>query len=172
MRYVFKFLSVKTNKQAFSKLQHFKYNTQAGNIIELVTSISLRLFHLASLLDCFHFANNIFCTFLVVGSHFCTFSLVIFCISKILAQKLNVFLIGKAQKSIKVYCWYLLVFLSFLIAIFTLKILFAIAFFLTCAITFLFIYFSETQKPDAYFSFGVETCSGLPLLFLILMKYF
>ena len=67
---------------------------------------------------------------------------------------------------------YLLVFLSFLIAIFTLKILFAIAFFLTCAITFLFIYFSETQKPDAYFSFGIETCSGLPLLFLILMKYF
>ena len=67
---------------------------------------------------------------------------------------------------------YLLVFLSFLIAIFTLKFNFAIAFFLTCAITFLFIYFSETQKPDAYFSFGVETCSGLPLLFLILMKYF
>ena len=67
---------------------------------------------------------------------------------------------------------YLLVFLSFLIAIFTLKILFAIAFFLACSISFFFIYFSETQKPDAYFSLGVETCSGLPLLFLILMKYF
>lgn len=67
---------------------------------------------------------------------------------------------------------YFLIFLSLLIAIFSLKILFAIAFFLTCVITFLFIYFSETQKPDAYFSFGVETCSGLPLLFLILMKYF
>ena len=67
---------------------------------------------------------------------------------------------------------YLLVFFSLLIAIFTLKFNFASAFFLTCAITFLFIYFSENQKPDAYFSFGVEACSGLPLLFLILMKYF
>ncbi|MCQ4034983.1 hypothetical protein [Kaistella montana] len=67
---------------------------------------------------------------------------------------------------------YFLIFLSLLIAIFSLKTLFAIAFFLACAITFLFIYFSETQKPDSYFSFGVETCSGLPFLFLILMKYF
>ena len=70
------------------------------------------------------------------------------------------------------YLAYLMVFSSVVIATFGLKTDFSVSFFLTSFVTFIFIYFSEDSNRDTYFSLWVESCSGLPLLFLILMKYF
>ncbi|WP_336959235.1 hypothetical protein [Chryseobacterium contaminans] len=70
------------------------------------------------------------------------------------------------------YIAYGLVFISSLIGVFYLKPLFALAFFISSIITYIFIYFSENKRDDAYFSFGVETCSALPFLFLLIMEYF
>lgn len=70
------------------------------------------------------------------------------------------------------YIAYGLVFISTLIGIFYLKPLYAAAFFLSGIITYILIYFSENKRDDAYFSFGVETCSALPFLFLLIMEYF
>lgn len=70
------------------------------------------------------------------------------------------------------YIAYGLVFISSLIGIFYLKPLYAVAFFLSSIITYIFIYFSENKRDDSYFSFGVETCSALPFLFLLIMEYF
>lgn len=70
------------------------------------------------------------------------------------------------------YIAYILVFISCIIGIFSLKPLYAVSFFLSCIVTFFFIYFSENKRDDAYFSFGVETCSALPFLFLLIMEYF
>ncbi len=66
------------------------------------------------------------------------------------------------------YFAYVLVFTSLLIAIFHLKPEFALAFFMTAVITFILIYFSEDSNKDSYFSFWVESCSGLPFILLIL----
>lgn len=66
------------------------------------------------------------------------------------------------------YLAYTLVFISLLISIFYLKFDYYLAFFLTCTTTFILIYFSENDNKDSYFSFLVESCSGLPMLFLIL----
>ena len=70
------------------------------------------------------------------------------------------------------YLAYLLVFISTILSFFYLNKLFAISFFFTSIITFILIYFSESKRDDLYFSFGVETCSVLPFLFLIIMEYF
>lgn len=70
------------------------------------------------------------------------------------------------------YIAYVLVFISSLIAIFYLKTLYALSFFLSGIITYILIYFSENKRDDAYFSFGVETCSALPFLFLLILEYF
>lgn len=70
------------------------------------------------------------------------------------------------------YIAYGLVFISSLIGVFYLKPLFALAFFISSIITYIFIYFSENKRDDTYFSFGVETCSALPFLFLLIMEYF
>lgn len=70
------------------------------------------------------------------------------------------------------YIAYALVFISSLIGIFYLKPQYAMAFFMTAIITYIFIYFSDNKRDDAYFSFGVETCSALPFLFLLIMEYF
>ncbi|SDJ08320.1 UbiA prenyltransferase family protein [Chryseobacterium jejuense] len=70
------------------------------------------------------------------------------------------------------YIAYGLVFISSLIGVFYLKPLYALAFFLSSIITYIFIYFSENKRDDSYFSFGVETCSALPFLFLLIMEYF
>ena len=67
---------------------------------------------------------------------------------------------------------YFLIFFSTLIAIYFLKSDFSNAFFLTSISTFALIYFSENSNSDNYFSFWVELCSGLPFLFLVLLKYF
>lgn len=66
------------------------------------------------------------------------------------------------------YLTYALVFISLMISIFYLEINYSFAFFLTSIFTFILIYFSESSNKDSYFSFWVETCSGLPLLFLAL----
>ncbi|MFC3158294.1 hypothetical protein SAMN05443633_110169 [Chryseobacterium arachidis] len=70
------------------------------------------------------------------------------------------------------YIAYLLVFVSNVLSAFYLDLNYSIAFFLSGIITYFLIYFSENERSDAYFSFGVETCSALPFLFLLIMKYF
>ncbi|MFP3834198.1 hypothetical protein [Chryseobacterium sp. SIMBA_028] len=70
------------------------------------------------------------------------------------------------------YIAYGLVFISSLIGVFYLKPLYAASFFLATIITCILIYFSENKRDDSYFSFGVETCSALPFLFLLIMEYF
>ncbi|MET3537451.1 hypothetical protein ABID34_002511 [Chryseobacterium limigenitum] len=70
------------------------------------------------------------------------------------------------------YIAYLLVFVSSILASFYLNSHYSIAFFLTSIVTYIFIYFAENKRNDAYFSFGVETCSSLPFLFLVILEYF
>ena len=70
------------------------------------------------------------------------------------------------------YLSYLMVFGSVMIAVISLKTEFSLAFFPASTVTFVLIYFSENHRKDSYYSLWVESCSGLPLLFLILMKYF
>ncbi|AZA90012.1 prenyltransferase [Chryseobacterium nakagawai] len=70
------------------------------------------------------------------------------------------------------YIAYGMVFISNIIGVFYLEPLYAIAFFSSSIITYIFIYFSENKRDDSYFSFGVETCSALPFLFLLIMEYF
>lgn len=65
---------------------------------------------------------------------------------------------------------YSLVFISGLLGIFYLDLFFGFCFFLTVIITFLLIYFSENNNKESYFSFWVETCSGLPLLCFLAHK--
>ena len=59
-----------------------------------------------------------------------------------------------------------------ILAFFTLQSPFSMAFLLSAIPTVLFILFSENSRPDAYFSFGVESCSAFPFLFFLLLKYF
>lgn len=68
------------------------------------------------------------------------------------------------------YLAYSLVFASSIIAIYYLKIDFAIAYFITSVITFILIYFSENSNRDSYFSFWVEGCSGLPFLIWLFLE--
>lgn len=70
------------------------------------------------------------------------------------------------------YIAYVLVFISNIIGIFYLEIPYAIAFFMASIVTYILIYFSDNKRDDSYFSFGVETCSALPFLFLLIMEYF
>ncbi|WP_276833555.1 hypothetical protein, partial [Chryseobacterium cucumeris] len=70
------------------------------------------------------------------------------------------------------YIAYALVFVSSIISAFYLDLEYALAFFMASIITYILIYFSENKRDDAYFSFGVETCSALPFLFLVIMEYF
>ena len=68
------------------------------------------------------------------------------------------------------YIAYFLTFSACLIGIFHLEIIYSISFFLACIVTFILIYFSEENRTDVYYSFWVEMCCGLPLLFLVLLK--
>ncbi|PIF46452.1 hypothetical protein CLU96_3483 [Chryseobacterium sp. 52] len=70
------------------------------------------------------------------------------------------------------YIAYVLVFISMLMASFYLKTVYGTAFFLSGIVTYILIYFSENKRDDTYFSFGIETCSALPFLFLLIMEYF
>lgn len=64
------------------------------------------------------------------------------------------------------YLSYILVFASLVIALFYLKPEYSAAFFITSIFTFILVYFSENSNQDSYFAFWVESCSGLPLLYL------
>ena len=66
------------------------------------------------------------------------------------------------------YLAYFLIFISLLLAIFYLKTEFSVAFFFTTIFTFLLIYYAENSNKDSYFSFWVESCSGMPLFFITL----
>jgi hypothetical protein len=69
------------------------------------------------------------------------------------------------------YIAYLLVFISTILSVFYLELNYSIAFFLSSIITYILIYFSENERSDSYFSFWIETCSGLPFLFWIIYLY-
>lgn len=62
--------------------------------------------------------------------------------------------------------------LSLAIAIFYLKPMYLIAFLLTYLVTAILIYFSKKTNKDYYYSLLVESCSGLPLLFLGIIRLF
>lgn len=70
------------------------------------------------------------------------------------------------------YLAYALIYLSTILAARYLSTNGSIAFYLSGIVTYILIYFSENERSDAYFSFGVETCSALPFLFLLIMEYF
>ncbi len=70
------------------------------------------------------------------------------------------------------YLAYGLVSISNLLSVFYLDLPYSTAFFLSGTVTYILIYFSENKRSDSYFSFGVETCSALPFLFSVIMKYF
>ncbi|SHJ96048.1 UbiA prenyltransferase family protein [Epilithonimonas mollis] len=63
---------------------------------------------------------------------------------------------------------YILVFISCLLSVFYLNFGFAVCFLFTTIITFILIYFSENDNNESYFSFMVESCSGLPMVGLLI----
>jgi len=67
---------------------------------------------------------------------------------------------------------YLLIFASNILSTFYLGLNYSFSFFLSSIVTYIFIYFSENERNDSYFSFGVESCSALPFLFLVILEYF
>ena len=66
---------------------------------------------------------------------------------------------------------YLLVFVSAILSVFYIKTAFAISFCITLIVTYVLIYFSKHSNKDSYYSFWVESCSGLPFLFWIIYLY-
>ncbi len=64
------------------------------------------------------------------------------------------------------YLTYSLIFISCLFSIFHLNPEFSLCFFMMTIITFLLVYFSENENKESYFSFWLESCSGLPLFCL------
>lgn len=70
------------------------------------------------------------------------------------------------------YIAYIFIFIACILAVFHLKIQFAVSFFLTSIFTYILVYFSKNSNKDSYYSFWVESCSGLPFLFLILLEKF
>ena len=67
---------------------------------------------------------------------------------------------------------YILTTLSLVIAVYYLKPLYLAAFVMTYLVTMLLIYFSKKTNSDYYYSLLVESCSGLPLLFLGILQFF
>lgn len=70
------------------------------------------------------------------------------------------------------YLSYFFLFLSSVLAAFSLKFEFAISFFFTSIFASILIYFSDRKREDWYYSFLMESLSLLPFLILILLKYF
>ena len=69
------------------------------------------------------------------------------------------------------YLAYVMVFISLMLAISYLKTEYSFAYFLTTLCTFVLIYYAENSNKDSYFSFWVESCSGMPLFFIILHQF-
>ena len=70
------------------------------------------------------------------------------------------------------YLAYTLLLISCILSAAYLKSMYATAYFFSGAVTFILIYFSENKRNDSYFSFGVESCSALPFLFLLILSIF
>lgn len=70
------------------------------------------------------------------------------------------------------YFAYFLIGISTILSILYLESTFALAMYLTSLITFILIYFSTNSRQDYYFSLCVEACSGLPLIFVLLLHIF
>lgn len=70
------------------------------------------------------------------------------------------------------YLAYIFIFIACILSVFYLKTQFAVSFFLASLFTYILVYFSKNSNKDSYFSFWVESCSGLPFLFLILLEKF
>jgi len=70
------------------------------------------------------------------------------------------------------YLAYSILSISGILSLIFLKQLYSLAFLISIFCTFFFVFFADRSKPDTYFSFGVESCSSLPFLFLILLEYF
>lgn len=68
------------------------------------------------------------------------------------------------------YLFYGFLSISILIAVYFLTPLYAAAFYLSCLVSGILMYFSHPDKPYLYYALGVEMCCGLPLFFLILLK--
>lgn len=77
-------------------------------------------------------------------------------------------LIGVQNTKYFAYCF---TFLACILAILYLSPVFAVCFFLTTIFTFFIIYFSEENREDFYFSFWVESASGLPVLLYFAYLY-
>ena len=63
---------------------------------------------------------------------------------------------------------YILIFVACLVSLGYLSFHFAFCFLITTIISFLLINFSENNRRESYFSFYVESCSGIPLLCVVL----
>ncbi len=70
------------------------------------------------------------------------------------------------------YLAYTLVLISCILSAAYLKSMYATAYIFSGAVTFILIYFSENKRNESYFSFGVESCSALPFLFLLILSIF
>lgn len=77
-------------------------------------------------------------------------------------------LIGVQRTKVMAY-WLVLV--AAIISVLYLKTAFAMAFLLNSVITFFLIYFSTNSSRNTYFTFWIESCTGLPLLFYIAYLY-
>ena len=66
---------------------------------------------------------------------------------------------------------YIFVVSAWMLAYLYLEKTFFIAFSLTSIVTLVLIYFTKYERNDFYFSFWVESCSGLPLLFWIVLCF-
>ncbi len=66
----------------------------------------------------------------------------------------------------------LLFFVSAVLGYYFLNNPFSYSFIIACIASLILTIFSRADYHDSYFSFWVESCSGLPLLFLLLLKYF
>lgn len=63
---------------------------------------------------------------------------------------------------------YSFIFCSGLLSIYYLHIQFSTCFLLSIIVSFILIYFSENDNSDAYFSFWVESCTGIPMLCVLI----
>lgn len=68
------------------------------------------------------------------------------------------------------YLAYLLLFLALIVGIYHIKLYFSLSLFLSVLVSYIMIYFAEDERRDAYYSFGIELCVGLPFLFSILLN--
>lgn len=67
---------------------------------------------------------------------------------------------------------YFLILIANIISVFSFKTDISIALFITSLISCILIYFANDKKSDAYFSFEIESCSGLPLIIYFIQKSF